>query len=124
MLSSLGATARAPIAVEGRLSVLGDQVLLVGFHSQMPPCAAPRMNVPSLRIASAPMRPLCAANALSLRWTWTIGFGPRGDQLPEKVVGPEGGGVFSTLAWSAAALRRGTARSAASGAPPARGPPM
>src|SRR5438067_11585790 len=122
MLSSLGATARAPIAVEGRLSVLGDQVLLVGFHSQMPPCAAPRMNVPSFRMASAPMRPLCAANALSLRWTWTMGLGPSALQAPLNghgcpMVGTQsaGGGFLRSLAWSAAALRRATAWSTLSG---------
>ena len=44
------------------------------------------MKRPFGSIASAPMRPLTAANLLSLRCTWTTGFGPRLLQFPEKVV--------------------------------------
>ena len=44
----------------------------------MPPCAAPRMNVPFWRIASAPMRPLTliTTGGLLLRPNCAIGLGP------------------------------------------------
>src|SRR5712691_1258926 len=85
----------------------------------MPPWAAPRMNCPLPRIASAPMRPLTAMNLLSLRATWTMGLGPSAPQFPENVVGPAAGAFLSALAWSAAALRRAPACSTLIGTSPA-----
>ena len=67
-LSFEGATAREPIASEGWLSVLFTH--LVPFQIQMPPCAAPRMRVPSWRITSAPIRPLTGIRFPESRVGW------------------------------------------------------
>src|SRR6266542_6293532 len=92
MIVSLdGAIASAPIESDGRLSVFGVHVPLTASYSQMPPCAAPRMNWPLLgRIARAPIRPLIAANPppSGARVTWAIGFGPRPVQGAWNVAGP------------------------------------
>ena len=77
-----GAMASAPVAREGIVSVRGTHVFVPGSIVQIPPWAAPRMNLPFLRIASAPMRPLTSASAPSLRWIWMMGLGPIGFHAP------------------------------------------
>ena len=71
----------------------------------MPPWAAPKMNWPFFRIASAPMRPLTGTRALSLRAICWIGLGPMAFQVPAKVAAPVGVAAFKTCAFSAAVLR-------------------
>src|SRR6266851_2559418 len=85
----------------------------------MPPCAAPRMNSPFLRMARAAIRPLTASKAPSLRATWTIGFGPMPLHGPLKTDGPGAGACLRLLAVSAAAERSAPACATPSGESPA-----
>src|SRR3954468_10243288 len=105
-LSLDGATMTAPVASDERLSVRATQVLVPGSIVQTPPWAAPRMNRPLWRIASAPTRPLTAASEPSLRWTWMIGLGPIPAQADLNVTVADGiGCVRIFTAFSAPADR-------------------
>ena len=87
----------APVASDERVSVWGTQALVPGSIVQIPPWAAPRMNRPFWRIASAPTRPLTAASEPSLRWIWMIGLGPMPAQADLNVTVPEGMGCCRIL---------------------------
>ena len=85
------------------LSVFGTQ--LVPFQTQIPPPAAPRMRVPSWRIASAPTRPLTRMTVPESRVGCLRPLGPIGDHASANVVGVEGERLRrcpSFLPWSAA----------------------
>ena len=84
MLSLLGAMASAPTDWVSLSFVREIHVPDVESYVQMPPWAAPRIRVPSLRMTSAPIRPDTASNVLLVRPTWTIGLGPWLVQVPPR----------------------------------------
>ena len=78
------------------------------------------MNLPLRRIASAPTRPLTAANAPSLRWTWMIGLGPMPAHAELKVwVTDEFGACLMPAAYFAALSRSCAAWMTSRGVSPA-----
>src|SRR5690348_13833199 len=108
MLSLLGAVASAPTDWVSEALVRGVQVPVTVSYVHTPPCAAPRMIEPLLRIASALIRPVTAWKAFEVRPFWTIGFGPWLVHAPP-LAAPTGAPLSALPAALAALVRRAAA---------------
>src|SRR5882762_8145905 len=110
MLSLLGAIASAPTDCVLASGVRDVHTFVVASYVQMPPCAAPRMIVPSLRPASAPTRPDTASSVLDVRAGCTTGSGPTFVHVPPRA-DPRRVSAAIPLAWVEACERSVAARS-------------